>query len=251
MRCNLFVRSSRSVKLTREGEAFLPEAQRILRLLANAQGVVKDVATGRRGIVRCGFTAASAYEILPAMISRFKQAHPDVTLSLREMVSTHQIEALGADELDIGIFRPPFDNTMFDSIALKPEAMVVAMPTGHPLSANQIITWRELDGIDMIGFESHEGRYLHNLLAMQFLEQNISPRITHSLSQIHSILALVRAGLGVALVPNSAKILDVSAVQYRDLQRGHSAYAHLSIVWKRSASNVLIELFAETARSMR
>jgi DNA-binding transcriptional LysR family regulator len=248
MHCELFARNSRAVRLTRAGEAFFPEAQRILRLLSNAQGMVSDLIAGRRGLVRCGFTAASAYEILPAMISAFKRENPDVSLSLREMVSTRQIEALAADELDIGIFRPPIESTTFEAIALRPEPMVVAMPVGHPLAEKQVVAWKDLDSIEMVGFESQEGRYLHNLLAGKFLEHDISPRITHRLSQIHSILALVRAGLGVALVPNSAKVLNISTVQYRDIEKGHAAYAKLSVVWNKDTDNPLVKSFVESAR---
>lgn len=250
MHCDLFVRSSRSVKLTREGESFLPEAQRILRLLDTAQSLVSDVSTGRRGLVRCGFTAVSAYEILPAIISRFKRENPDVSLSLLEMVSTRQREALIAEDLDIGILRPPIDKTIFEMIAVLPEAMVVALPAGHPLNAKKNLSWSDLDGIDMIGFDRQEGQYLHDLLAAQFLEYDVSPRIIHRLSQVHSILALVRAGLGVAVVPKSARVLDVSSVEYYDMDAEQSAHAKLFIVWRKNNDNPLIGEFIEAAQSL-
>ena len=102
----LLERSSRAVTLTAAGQAFLPEATRILRLAQEAPVKTRRTAKGEQGSLSIGFSSASGYSLLPAVVRAIRQACPDVALTIKELVSTAQVEALNAGEIDLGLMRP-------------------------------------------------------------------------------------------------------------------------------------------------
>src|SRR5665647_2243745 len=110
----LLDRTSRSVRLTPAGRSFLPEAKRIL--------------------------------ILPELIAACRTRLPEVDLSLKEMVSGDQLEALASGQIDAGLLRPPIARSEFVSVRVVAEPLLVAAPDGHPFAAAESISLRELDG---------------------------------------------------------------------------------------------------------
>lgn len=251
MDCKLFIRTSRSVKMTEAGKSFLTDARRIIRLLENAENTAKDISTGRGGILRCGFTAATAYKFLPSLISRMETDIPNATLDLKEMVSSRQIEALDSGELDVGLLRPPVDARKYKYKLATREKLLLAVPAGHLLSQQKFARWRDLDGVDFIMNDHIEAKYFHDILAIFFARKHVQPNIVQRLTQIHSILSLVRAKVGVAIVPASARILDVANVEYREFSDQASPYAELLIVWRESNKNPLIPIVRGIAEELQ
>ncbi len=143
----LLERTSRSVRLTAAGRSFLPEAQRILRLAETATHVTRQVAAGRAGVLKLGFTAASAYDFLPRLVAALRHALPDVTLSLREMVSKDQIEELLAGRIDAALVRPPVAHPDLIAVRALAEPLVVALPADNPLARRDGLALRDLGAI--------------------------------------------------------------------------------------------------------
>lgn len=232
----LFERTSRSVLLTPAGTTFLPEARRLLRLSEAAALSAKRTARGEAGQVSIGFTAVSGYDFLPRLIAGFRQAAPDIDLILREMVSAEQIEALAAGRIDIGLIRPPFSRTDLNSQCVVREPLMLAIPADHPLAEAKTVTLADLDGQPLVTYSPYEARYFYDLLATIFREADVAPQYVQHISQIHSILGLVRAGLGVALVPQAAANLRFRDVLLRPIDLGtHIVELHLA--WRRSNAN--------------
>ncbi|PCJ94667.1 MAG: LysR family transcriptional regulator [Hyphomicrobiales bacterium] len=248
--CKLFIRTSRSVVLTEAGKSFLNDARRILRLLENAQKAAKDISLGRSGILRCGFTAVTANKFLPQLISNMKADIPNSTLDLKEMVSLRQITALDSGDLDVGLLRPLVDPRKYQDRLVSRERLMLAIPAGHPLGAREFARWRDLDGVDFIMYDSVESKYFHDLLTVFLARKHVRPNIVQRLTQIHSMLSLVRAGVGVAVVPESARILDVADVEYREFADQSSPYAELFIVWRETNQNPLIPIVVDIAEAL-
>jgi DNA-binding transcriptional LysR family regulator len=247
LKCELFLRNSRSVQLTHAGANFLPEAQRILRLMEQASVATQAVAGGRRGTARCGFTAAAAYEFLPNLIRTLKERVPEARLALREMVSGAQLAALDSGEIDIGLTRGPVDIKIYHQRAVWRERLVVALPKGHSLASRRTIAWRDLHAQDFLMYESREGRYFHTLISSRLALEDIHPTVVQQLSQIHSILSLVRAGVGIAVVPASAMIMNFSDVEFREFGDRNVLTAELLAVWHHENRNPLVPTIAEIA----
>jgi DNA-binding transcriptional LysR family regulator len=235
----LFDRTSRSVQLTRAGQNFLPEARRLLRFADAAALAARRTARGEAGSVSLGFTAVSGYEFLPRLITLFRAEAPDIDLVLREMVSADQIEALTSGRIDIGLIRAPFDRREFNSFCVVREPLVLAAPVDHRLASAADVALEDLDREPFIAYSPYEARYFYDLLATSFGEAGIQPSYVQFISQIHSVLGLVRAGLGLALVPASAANLRFDGVVLRPMHTKRLAELHMA--WRRQNTDPAIE----------
>lgn len=239
----LFERSSRSVKLTPAGRVFLPEAQRILRLSESARRWTQRVWHGEAGTLRIGFTAASGYGMLPDLMLKIRDAMPDVDIVLREMVTNAQVEALGSGVLDVGFIRPPVDLRKFEFREYLSEPLVAAIPEGDPLAEQSEIRLEDLQQKPFIMYSPDAARYFHDLLSALFAQSHIAPRIVHQVGQMHSMLALVDAGFGVAMLPEAASRLRFPKVLFRPMPGIAHWTAKLDLIWRPDNENPALAPF--------
>jgi DNA-binding transcriptional LysR family regulator len=234
----LMDRTTRSVTLTPAGVAFLPDARRILQLAESAALTVKRVPAGDLGTVVVGFTAASAHAVLPRLLDRARQLLPDVALELREMVTARQIEGLMTGELDLGIARPPLKRPGLVSRPLLHEQLVAALPVDHPLvGLGRQLTPTDLDGQDMVMYSPVEARYFNELLISTLTIAGATPRYVQYVTQVHTMLVLVRSGIGIALVPASAATLHPEGVAFRTIGAFRERPVELDAVWHGDSAN--------------
>lgn len=243
-------RTSRSVKLTPAGRNFLPEAKYILNLSESAAQVVRRIAAGKSGSIKIGFTASTAYSYLPKLITVCRKKLPDIDFSLHEMVSGEQFEALAEGQIDVGLLRPPVARPEFASKRVASDTLLAAVPDGHPLAAAKAIAMKDFDGQPFVMYSAYESRFFYDLLVAQFSKADILPRYVQHISQIHSVLALVRAGLGLAIVPSSAASLNFSGVTLRPLRLADPAPVELYLAWRRDHANPLIHSIIEIASTI-
>ncbi|MFD1702878.1 LysR family transcriptional regulator [Methylopila henanensis] len=236
LEARLFERSHRRVALTSSGRTFLPEARRLLSLAEGAAMSIRRVSEGDAGAVTIGFTAASGYGFLPDVFQRLKRRLPGVDVALREAVTSAQLDALANGRIDIGLVRPPVRHAGLEFRIVLREPMIVALPPDHRLADRDAVDLAELGGDPLISYSPFEARYFHDLTLRLFSAAGAQPTIAQHVSQIHSVLALVRIGLGVALVPEAARQLHFEGVAYREIaQAGETA--ELGAVWRRDNEN--------------
>lgn len=233
----LLDRTSRSVRLTPAGRAFLLEARRILRLAESAALATRRIASGDAGRIAVGFTAASGYSFLPRMIQLAKTRLPNVDLTLREMVSGEQIEALLTGRIDVGLVRPPMNRLEFDKLPVVTEPLVAALPSGDPRLDQATLTPADFDGKPFIMYAPEGAQYFHNMLVSMFDGAGVSPTYVQHMSQIHSMLALVHAGLGAAMVPEAAMRLHFDDVHFRPVATKPERPVELFMAWRRDNDN--------------
>jgi DNA-binding transcriptional LysR family regulator len=246
----LLERTSRVVKLTAAGRSFLPEARRILRQTDQAVSIARRIDSGAIGTVRIGFTAATAYSFLPALITACQAELPNVSLVLNEMVTHDQLEALLSGELDIGLLRPPIARAELVAVRVLAEPLLAALPAEHPLAAAVSVDLRDFDQQPFIMYSSHGARYFHDALTALFAEHGVQPRYVQHLVQIHSMLALVRAGVGVTIVPKSAEALGYQGVVLRPLAARRQKSIELDLVWRNDSANTLALQIVELAKGL-
>jgi len=124
----LVERSSRFVRLTMAGKAFLVDARSILRSSEEATVNVRKIAQGEGGVIRLGFIPASSYSLLPRLTAFLIAEMPQVEIVLREMVTADQVEALGTGALDAGILRMPIDRRGLEVVPINQELFPVSTP---------------------------------------------------------------------------------------------------------------------------
>jgi DNA-binding transcriptional LysR family regulator len=230
----LLERGGRQVRLTPAGEAFLADARRILAVVDAAPEAARRVAAGEVGTIRLSFTAVGAYAILDRFLDLIGGRLPGVTVALSEAISADQYDALASLQVDLALARPPVPDG-FASRLVHREPMVLAVPDDHPLAPGRRPV-RLADITDgYLGYHPEQARYLHDVCAaMLGLDRFLS---SERVSQIPTMLALVRARRGLALVPRSATAMGVQGVTYRPLTRADAPVVELHACWQPDTPN--------------
>ena len=240
----LFRRTSRSVQLTPAGRAFLADARRILALVDHAASAAQRISKGEAGLVKLGFTAASSYSFLPRLLACVKSELKDIQVELSEMVTIQQIEALRESRLDLGLVRPPVDEPDMATARVASEQLLLAVPRLHRFASGPPCSLKDLAGEPFITFSPVQGRYFYELIAGMFGRAGVSVRYVQHVSQVHSILALVSAGIGVSIVPETARKLHFEGVDLRELS-GPPTFAELRLAWYTENGNPALPAFRD------
>ena len=231
----LFVRSRRKVALTDAGRSFLPKAAKLLRDAEDALLDTRAVIEGRSGTLRIGFGIASVSEILPRTILRFRKLYPDVELQLREMPSPSQVSSLIEGSLDAGILRLPVSNPRLISMPLFSEHLVLATSADAPYRPRKGIGGFRYSGFIFVSRLVSET--FHDRVLSLCLRAGFTPRVVQEANEILTILHLVRAGVGISLVPRSAQRLKVPGVRFHELGWKEPLW-RIGIAWNRNSEKL-------------
>jgi DNA-binding transcriptional LysR family regulator len=235
---SLLDRSGRTVRLTPAGRVFLAEARRILRLAEESTLAVRRIPAGDGGTLVVGFTAVSVHGYVQSFLQRAGRELPHVDLVLRELVTADQVEAIAAGDIDLGFVRPPVTRPGLRSRVVHAERMVLATPAGDPLARTGApADVAELDGQALVMYSPVESRYFYELLLGMTVRARATPRYVQYVSQVHTMLALVQAGVGLAVVPESATAMHPHGVAFVALADGQSPPVELAAAWRAEADN--------------
>jgi DNA-binding transcriptional LysR family regulator len=231
----LFERTTRRVDLTPAGEALLPEAVRILESVGAAREQVSRVAAGDLGRLRIGSTALATYRHVPELVRRLGEELPDLALRFRTEMLTPALEAALTDHrIDLAVLRPPVDDD--DAIAtrvLARERLVLAVPAaweGPSGGSVGAVALGDLADEEFVVY-SAPGSVVGAAADRACRGAGFVPRRTHEADQTSIVLALVAAGLGVALLPESVLAVTVDGVRYRELA-DCDVTADVALAWR-------------------
>jgi DNA-binding transcriptional LysR family regulator len=240
----LLTRSSRSVRLTAAGQAFLVEAQRILSLAQTATQSAQRAASGVAGSVHIGFTSAVGHAHLSGLIRHASTELPDIELLLHEMVTTAQRDALAAGSIDLGLGRQNLGDPELSYRELAPERLVLAVPHGSSLSGATSL--RDLQQADFIMYSPDGAGYLYDHVAAIFGARDVSPVYVQRIAQVHTMIGLVEAGLGAALVPVSTRDWTSGGVRFIDLPELAEHLIVSRLVWRSDSANPALHRLLES-----
>ncbi|AXK45226.1 LysR family transcriptional regulator [Brachybacterium saurashtrense] len=245
----LLERDSRGVALTPAGRAFLGEARRLLAVAERAPGAARRIAAGRAGQVRVGFTATTGFSLLGRLLDEIGAALPAVEVLLEERVTGEQLRALRRGDLDLGLLRPPVDPAQHESFLLHREELVVALPAGHPLARERAaLPAARLVGEPLVLPDPVQARYFHELVVRRL---PVRPEdAAHTVSQIVTMLSLVAAGRGIALVPESARVLGIAGVVLRPVEESGPEAVELHAAWMRGSRDPALQRVLEVLRGL-
>jgi len=246
---SLLERTSRLVRLTPAGRVFLIEARRILKLAESATLAARRVAKGDAGRVSIGFTAVSGYHFLPQILTAAGARLPNIEIELHEMVTASQVEGLLTGLIDIGFVRPPVERQEFDAHGVLAEPLLAALPSGDPLLPEARLELGQFDERALIMYSREGAGYFHNMLVGLFDAAGVKPHYVQHVTQIHSMLGMVQAGLGAAIVPASAAELHFEDVQFRPLITVPERPAKLHMAWRRDNMNPVLQPVLELCAS--
>jgi DNA-binding transcriptional LysR family regulator len=231
----LLTRSKHFVALTPAGVAFLEESRELLAHGQRAIDTAQRASKGLTGRIAIGFVGSGLYELLPRILRQFRTRFPSIHVELWELPSNDQVEGLLSRKIDLGIVRLPLDNAADIEIrAIVSERFIAVLPCDHPLAKSPNLRLEQLANDQFMVFRADKAPSLHAKFLFACDEAGFSPRIAMEASQMPSMVSLVAAGIGVALLPAQVRSSPHRGVVYRDLSN-RSKYLELSIAlaWRR------------------
>ena len=239
----LFDRTSRTVTLTAQGRAFLPYARSVLEQVELAQVIAGKLAAGTAGRLTLGYVSSIALsDLFSRAIQAFAQRFPDVQLTLVECASGGLGAQVADGRLDIGLSRLLPKNTDVQVLSLGEERLVAAVSSDSPLASQATVSLAQLSTYPLILFPADYGSGLNQSIEQLFRHHGHPLRPGPTGRQITSIIALVAAGQGVALVPDCTQSLMNRGVTYKPMQEV-DACAQLLVLTPASARSVLADAF--------
>ncbi|GAB3280622.1 LysR family transcriptional regulator [Parahaliea aestuarii] len=207
----LFTRSTRSLALTPEGEAFYPVVKRLLSDWDRALEDVHNRFALRRGKLHVAAMPTFTASRLPALLARFHRTYPDINVTVHDVVAESVVEMVRQGRAELGV---SFDPGEAQDLTFKPlfrDQLVLALPAGHALLGKRELSWEDLLPFPYIALQrpSSIRRMVDNALAERSLQ--LTPAF--EAHQLVSIGRMVAAGLGVGVVPSlsAAQVEEMGA----------------------------------------
>ena len=246
----LLHRSRSEVALSPEGRRFLPKARRLLREAEALRAAARRIAQGETGELRIGYTPVSFFAAVPRIIRRFRAAHPQVRISLFELLSGQIETALERGDLDLGFLHPPLGSEALARLDLKAEDFVVALPDGHPLARRRALRLADLAEEDFVLVRRDVGPGIHDRILGLCRKAGFTPRVVQEASTSIAVVGLVSAGLGIGLVIEAMSSDRREGIRYRPIS-GPKPQLPFALAWKAEPADPLIERFWRTVERAR
>ena len=214
----LLVRTTRKVELTPAGETYLKRVVAILDAVDEAGGQARRIAEGAEGQLAIGCVGSATYSLLPRLVRALREELPGVDVSVRgEMLAPAQITALLTGEIDLALLRPPIEQSGVLVETVRRDRLLVALPEGHALATRDDLSVSDLRDEEFVAHAGHGRSVMSSILTAMCADAGFVPRIRHEVEETSTLVTLVSAGLGVAIVPEPTAALDIAGVCYRPL----------------------------------
>jgi DNA-binding transcriptional LysR family regulator len=246
----LFERSAKQVQLTEAGAAFLVEARRALGQLQHAADVAREVAEGRRGHLAIGVTASMIYREVPRVLGAFTRQRPDIEVTLHEMSTIEQQQAVARGQLHGGFVNVVTPAPGLAHCPIAPDPLMCCLPEAHPLARGPEVDLRALAHERFVMFEREASPAHHDDVIACLRAAGIHPRIHHAVRQWFSVIALVGMGQGVALVPACMQVAGMNGVRFLPLKTdgGRPALTAGAFVWDARQTSASLQAFVDAVK---
>jgi DNA-binding transcriptional LysR family regulator len=250
----LFMRTKRSVSLTPAGMALLPEARRILQQASALPDLARRAASGEAGLLSLSFVSSADYSVLPPLLREFRERFPQVQIELREATTDVQLEDLMQGRIDAGLLIPPLHDKAkaeLDYMTVLSEPLILAAPEGTTaLRTREAVSLKAVADMPLIIFPRRIAPAFHDAILGCFRDAGLTPRIGQEAIQMQTIVGLVSAGMGIALVPQSVSNLKRPGVEYQPLS-GRTTSVETGLAWRRDNQSPVLRTFLELLRNKR
>ena len=228
--------------------ALLPEAQRLLQQAATLPDLVRRAASGESGLLTLSFVSTADYSILPPLLRAFREAYPQVQIDLQEATSDLQLAQLMEGRIDAGLLIPPLPDKAKLALDYQPvlsEPLILAAPSGlKVLRTKGKIALSSLADMPLIIFPRRISPGFHDTILGCFRAAGVTPHIGQEAIQMQTIVGLVSAGMGIALVPQSVSNLQRPGVDYRELQ-DQTPLVETGLAWRRDNVSPVLQAFLQ------
>ncbi|MGX1787823.1 LysR family transcriptional regulator [Bosea sp. NPDC055332] len=198
----LFDRNTRVVALTRNGAELLPTLGRILRDLDGVLAETRQLATMQRGIVRLAVLPSFASGVLPEVIAAFRTRHPGIDFSIRDVIASGVAALVASGEADLGLTGGAVSNPDLETLLHGADRMHAVYPQDHPLARRAKVGIADLAAHPLVLMDAATS--VRQVVDAAFAEAGVTAHVGAEVTYMSSAVGMVRAGLGVAILPGSA-----------------------------------------------
>lgn len=241
----LFDRNNRRVELTAAGDSFYRSALDLLRRSEHAVLTARQAEQADFGSIALGFVPSAALRFVPLIAEKMSVQMPRVTLKPVEMMGYEVIEAQRSGRIDLGLTRMERPRRELDRTLVVHECFVIALHRNNPLAAKPDLSVTDLDGEPYISFTTDRGGFLKETVFALFSSHGVVPDTRLEFSQTHAIISMVNQGIGFAIVPKSASVMQMENIVFRDIDLPKEFRSDMYLV---SGSGQKSELREQTKR---
>jgi DNA-binding transcriptional LysR family regulator len=248
----VFERTRRSVGLTPAGAALVEPVRQLLRQAAALPALARLAASGEAGRIRLGFVSTVGFGPLPGWLRGFRDAHPGISIELREATGDVQLRGFESGEVDAGFMlhapgHAPQSPARLGQLSVGVEPLVLALPDGAPWTEAHRLKPADVLAQPLVIFPRIATPSLYDAVLAFYHRHGVTPVIVQEAIQMQTIVNLVSAGLGIALVPRSVTQLQRPGVLYRPLPAAladGAPHCETSLLWPLDAAPSVLRFVA-------
>ncbi|MBK8390281.1 MAG: LysR family transcriptional regulator [Saprospiraceae bacterium] len=240
----LFKRHNRKVELTVAGRYLQSELSKQLHTLEHIMEHAKHLHQGKDGSLKLGYVGSAMQHVIPDLLVKFRETHPNVIFGLKEMENDKQVEKLLSHELDLGFVRLERIPRGLQSKVVLVEKFCLVLPKHHKMNTNNFQSLSKLKDESFILFDPEYSASYYEKVMQIFDDSGFSPMVSHNTVHASSIFKLVENGFGISIVPESLQADYYPGIKFITLEK-ITQRTVLSAVWDRSNSNPTLEQLLE------
>lgn len=245
----LFQRTKRRVQLTDAGRAFREATRQTLEQAEQAVWIAQRVHRGEIGSLTVGFVGSAMVSIFSDIVLAFRNRFPQVELTLLELTTSQQVDALRQRRIDVGILRPPIREEGLVLETMYRESFVIVLPRTHPLAAQRRIPLCALAHEKVVMVPRGLAPGEEDDIVTYCQRAGCYPQRLPGATQQLTVIGLVAAGIGLALVPASMQTVRWKGIVYRPVQ-DQMPPAELTMAWRRDAISAVVHAFGDVVREI-
>ena len=248
----LLLRTRRRVELTAAGNAFVQEAEDIVRRSESAKTVAQRANKGEVGSLNIGFMPCSIAPILPGLIAAYNRSFPNVEIVLHELTLEQQFKALREKSINIGFLRsfPLQPVKEFNSESIYDDRLGIALPITHRLAKKRVVELKSLAGERFVQFNRQVAPGVFDEVMSTCRRAGFSPNVVSEPELISSVMLFVESGLGVSLVPGCIRNLNHPKAVVIPTKPA-SRPIPLVAIWSKESHAPVLESFLDLLRSTK
>lgn len=240
LQVQLFTRDNKKVTLTPAGHYLQEHSDSIFNQLKDIKRKLLTIGDGDTGALRIGFLGSAMQNVIPALLSEIKEQYPKINTALEEMSNTEQMQAVLADDLDIGFVRLNKVPPTLDIRTVFEDTFSLALPESYPMLTRDYNGMERFAQDNFVLFSPSYSPFYYDTILSICSDAGFIPKVAHKSVHAHTIFKLVESNLGIAIVPTALKAgfqMRVKFVELKDIK--HKAV--LSAIWKKDNPNPVLE----------
>ncbi|AOE83431.1 LysR substrate-binding domain-containing protein [Pseudomonas sp. TCU-HL1] len=244
----LFKRSHHRVELTAAGHTLKEQAPLVFEQLKRALDLTRQTGRGELGELEIGMMSSVMVGVLPRALHLFRERYHDVRWRLQEMTPVAQVAALKEKRIDLCVFRVGYDDPYVRNELLMYEPIHVVLPASHPLARHPQVATTDLADEPFVALDLEQSRFA-KLLYQCCVQAGFTPQIRQQATEVQTLLSLVQADFGVALLPASIEQVAPAGVVFRSLTPALPEVP-LYAIYRADDDSPVLKLFLDTLREL-